>query len=150
MRVTQTPKGNIYQKEFFYEYFYIKVGYSVYKAHQFLIPRGYIFLKEYGDIEIRIYGYWLFWPILKIFFLLKNRFVERGMRIGRFKILFYFPSWNILRRWKLKDKVGEGQVTSGAFFINKSDLIYAFSFPPLMVKWYKKSIINKKHIKLIQ
>lgn len=126
-----------FKRESFWELFYIEVSHSYINNSPDggLIPKGYVFVLESFSKDVYIYARPWIAPIIKLLMTFKNT----GIRIGRLRIIPYIPTWYELRNWKLRAKRKEGEVTSGAFFINKSNLIYVFNLPPLMFKYYKKS-----------
>lgn len=129
----------------------MKISYEM-KVNNYKVSKYYV--KYFTDIKSdeEYYCFFFLYPFFKLIFLLRN-----GIKIGRIHVYFYIPSVKDVLGWSFYKKIGQGSITTGALFINKSDLIYSIIIPPLVIKfytgneipslWFYELIKNMWHIK---
>lgn len=138
MKYTKLGDAGYFTRDSFWEWFIFKANHKFLETFALPIPKGYVpyFWDSHRDTEY--YCFFLLWPFLKLKILLQN-----GFKIWRVRMYLDIPSRYTFSHWKIYKQVGEGEITQGAFFINKSGLIYALCLPPLVIKYYKPYVIPK-------
>lgn len=111
-----------------------KIGYHTRISNRFVKPFGYIKYWENPLNDDWYYCIYPIYPIMKIWSWITNK----GIKIGPFLIYLYIPTWNQIKSWKFYKRIAQGQVSTGAFFTNRSNMIYGIHLPPLTIKFYKK------------